>query len=70
MKEINIREIKKKLSEDTMLMCVVKANAYGHGAIYVARALQALDYVHMFGVATLGEGIELRLHGITKDILV
>lgn len=52
------------------MMAIVKANAYGHGAIYVARALQALDYVHMFGVATLGEGIELRLHGITKDILV
>lgn len=52
------------------MMAIVKANAYGHGASHVSQALQRLDYVSMFGVATLGEGIELRLHGIIKDILV
>ena len=52
------------------MMAIVKANAYGHGSVQVAEVLQKLDFVTMFGVATLGEGIELRLQGITKDILV
>lgn len=52
------------------MMAIVKANAYGHGSIRVAQALEALPMIQMFGVATLGEGIELRLQGITKDILV
>lgn len=52
------------------MMAIVKANAYGHGSVQVAETLQQLDFITMFGVATLGEGIELRLQGITKDILV
>lgn len=52
------------------MMAIVKANAYGHGSIQVSQALQSLDMIQMFGVATLGEGIELRSQGIIKDILV
>ncbi|MCY4485109.1 MAG: alanine racemase [Spirochaetaceae bacterium] len=47
----------------------VKANAYGHGAVPVARAaLQA--GVSVFGVATVGEGVELREAGIKEPILL
>ncbi|CVH76787.1 Alanine racemase [Clostridiales bacterium CHKCI006] len=52
------------------IMAIVKANAYGHGAVEIAKAASSMDEIQMFGVATLGEGIELRNHGITKEILV
>ncbi len=51
------------------LIAVVKANAYGHGDIMVARKLQSMG-VEMLAVATLDEALNLRLHGISSDILV
>ncbi len=51
------------------LLAVVKANAYGHGAIPVARTLEE-EGVSYFGVATVPEAIELREAGITGRILV
>jgi len=49
-------------------MAVVKANAYGHGAVEVAQALQ--DRVSAFAVAFMDEAVELRDAGITRPILV
>ena len=51
------------------LMAVVKADAYGHGASRVARALQE-DGVRAFAVATAAEGVRLRAAGIESRILV
>ncbi|HIS84046.1 MAG TPA: serine racemase VanT catalytic subunit [Candidatus Faecivicinus avistercoris] len=51
------------------LMAVVKADAYGHGAVIAARALWRHG-VHAFAVATMEEGIELRRAGIRGTILV
>jgi alanine racemase len=51
------------------VMAVVKANAYGHGAVPVARALLQ-EGAACLGVALIDEGIELRQHGITAPILV
>jgi len=51
------------------VMAVVKANAYGHGAVPVARALLQ-EGAACLGVALIDEGIELRRHGITAPILV
>lgn len=48
---------------------VVKANAYGHGAVPVTRALQE-EGIEQFAVATVPEGIELREAGIEAPILV
>jgi alanine racemase len=48
-------------------MAVVKANAYGHGAVECARALEATG-ADWFGVALVEEGIELRQAGITRPI--
>lgn len=50
------------------VIAIVKANAYGHGAVPVARALT--DDVAMFGVANLAEAEELRAGGITAPILL
>ena len=49
-------------------MAVVKANAYGHGAVECARRL-AREGADWFGVALPEEGIELRASGITQPIL-
>lgn len=51
------------------VMAVVKADAYGHGAIEVARALEPLA-PPFYGVATLGEAAELRDAGISRPIMV
>ena len=51
------------------LLPMVKADAYGLGAVPCARALEALD-PWGFGVATVGEGAELRAAGLTRPILV
>ncbi|MEN6462941.1 MAG: alanine racemase [Syntrophomonas sp.] len=65
----NIKNIKKLLQPDTRLMCIVKANAYGHGMVEVARA--SLDEGASFlGVATLDEALGLREAGIDTPILV
>ncbi|HEY3221874.1 MAG TPA: alanine racemase [Gemmatimonadales bacterium] len=53
----------------TRLLPVVKANAYGVGAVLVSRALEPLD-PWGYGVATIAEGAELRAAGITRPILV
>ncbi len=51
------------------VLAAVKADAYGHGAVEVALHLQGRGAVQHFGVATVGEGIELRRAGITLPIL-
>lgn len=51
------------------LMPVLKADAYGHGAVLVARELQKMG-VGAFCVACAAEGAELRKNGITGDILI
>ena len=53
----------------TRLLPVVKANAYGVGAVAVSQALEALD-PWGYGVATIEEGAELRAAGITRPVLV
>lgn len=53
----------------TRLLPVVKANAYGVGAVLVSKALEPLD-PWGYGVATIDEGTELRAAGITRPVLV
>lgn len=66
--EHNYHELKKRVPASGM-MAVVKADAYGHGAIEVARALEELG-CPSFGVAIPEEGVKLRASGITKPIVV
>ena len=64
----NFRIVKSQVGADVNVMAVVKANAYGHGAVECARRLET-EGADWFGVALPEEGIELRSAGITKPIL-
>lgn len=65
----NLLTIRRRIGGDRGVLAVVKANAYGHGAVSVARRLES-DGVDMLGVAFPEEGIELRQAGIRTPILV
>ncbi|MEK6692651.1 MAG: alanine racemase [Nitrospirota bacterium] len=64
----NLDKVRLKVGKRKIL-AVIKASAYGHGAVAVAKILISKG-VDMFGVATVGEGIELRDAGITHNIIV
>ena len=65
----NLRSIKSLIGPDVGTMAIIKADAYGHGAIQCARAAtkEQVDYI---GVGIIQEGIELRESGITSPILI
>ena len=63
----NLRIIKEK-APHSKIIAVVKANAYGHGVVFVSRAVEQM--VDCFAVARLQEALALRSHGITKPILL
>ncbi len=65
----NTEEIRNILSEDCLLMAVVKADGYGHGSVTVAKAALAGGASNL-GVATLQEALDLRKAGIQSPILV
>ncbi len=65
----NVAAFRRILSSGTRMMCIIKANAYGHGAVPVARVLRREGITH-FGVALLEEGLELRESGIPEPILL
>ncbi|MCA9611306.1 MAG: alanine racemase [Myxococcales bacterium] len=65
----NYRAIDAFVGEATNVMPILKANAYGHGLVEVARRLQTLGAPYV-GVAYLEEGVRLRREGITTPILV
>lgn len=65
----NTQQIKRLLSPSTALMAIVKADAYGHGAVTVAQTVLQHGATCL-GVATIPEGIELREAGIQAPILI
>lgn len=65
----NVRELRRITEPRALLMIAVKANAYGHGAVRVART-GLENGVDQLGVARIEEGIELRRAGIRAPILV
>jgi alanine racemase len=64
----NFHTVKQQVGSDVSVMAVVKANAYGHGAVECARRLET-EGADWFGVALPEEGIELRNASIAKPIL-
>ncbi|HBE9530050.1 alanine racemase [Clostridioides difficile] len=64
----NLNNIKNLLEEDIKICGVIKADAYGHGAVEVAKLLEK-EKVDYLAVARTAEGIELRQNGITLPIL-
>ncbi|MDO4766250.1 MAG: alanine racemase [Eubacteriales bacterium] len=65
----NYQAIRQYLPENTKIMGIIKADAYGHGALPIARQLVDLN-IDSFGVATIQEGISLRKNGISNPILI
>lgn len=65
----NVEALQSLLPKGCEFMAVVKANAYGHGAVSTTSYLNHLG-IRAFAVATVQEGVELRLHGIQGEILV
>ncbi len=66
--EYNVNNTKSKLPGNVKLLAVIKADAYGHGAVEVARFLE--DKCDFFGVACIEEAVELKHAGIKTPLLV
>ena len=68
--DYNIKQIKDKVGPGKKITGIIKADAYGHGAIKVATVLRA-NGIESFGVATLSEAVRLRKAGfILEEIIV
>ncbi len=67
--EYNYRKIREHIGKNVKFLGVVKADAYGHGAVMVSKKLESLgaDYL---AVSSIDEAMELRFNGITMPILV
>ena len=65
----NYRLVREQLPDGVQVMCVIKADAYGHGILECARALAQAGAQH-FAVAIPEEGVLLREHAIGGEILV
>ena len=65
----NLNLIKSSVGENTEIVCVVKANAYGHGDEQVSLLLQQ-NGVKYFAVASLTEAMHLRQIGVTAEIIL
>ncbi len=65
----NLNAIKSMVGNETKILSIVKADAYGHGAVEVSQTLEQ-NGTDMLGVAFPGEGIELRKNNITIPILI
>ena len=67
--EHNFRVIRERLAPETKLCCVVKANAYGHGAVMLSRLYEELG-AHWLAVSNIEEAIQLRRAGLSLPILI
>jgi alanine racemase len=65
----NFEVVKKHLPKGVGVLAMVKADAYGHGAVRCARLLEKCGAA-AFGVATVEEGLELRESNIKSPIIV
>ncbi len=65
----NFRQLRKRVPKGVKLLAVVKADAYGHGAVPISLKLEKLG-VEYLGVAIAEEGVELRKGGVRAPILV
>ncbi len=66
----NLTTVRGAVGNKANLLLLVKANAYGHGAVPVSRFVQENKLCEFLGVASVEEGLQLRREGITLPILV
>jgi alanine racemase len=65
----NLKKIKEYLAKDTKVMAVIKANAYGHGGVALAKEAQFAG-LQWIAASSLEEGIQFREAGIKSNILI
>lgn len=68
--DYNIDSMQKLLEKGTKIICVVKANGYGHGAVRIAMELEDKECIWGYATATAVEAMILRNNGIKKPILI
>lgn len=68
--EENFKSIAANTKTDTRIMAVLKTDAYGHGAIPIARTLEKYEKLYGFALATAEEALILRNSGITRPLLI
>lgn len=66
----NMNQMHNNISPDTKMMGVIKTDAYGHGAVQIAKELETIDYVFGMALATAEEALILRRCGIKKPLLI
>lgn len=66
----NLESMHRNTAPDVKIAAVVKTDAYGHGAMQIARAVENLPYLWGFAVATVEEALALRADGRKKPILI
>lgn len=66
----NLESMHRNTAPGVKIAAVVKTDAYGHGALQVARAVESLPYLWGFAVATVEEALALRADGRKKPILI
>lgn len=65
----NFNEIRRSIKEDTMIMPVIKANGYGHGAVELGKLYKEIG-AERLAVSLLNEGVELRRAGIRGPLMI
>ncbi len=66
----NCDQMKANMNDRTKMICVIKTDGYGHGAVPIAREMESVDYIFGFATATIEEALILRKAGIEKPILI
>ena len=64
----NIDNLKANVKKGTNFIAVIKTDGYGHGAVPIAKVIE--EQVAAYGVATLDEAVNLRMHGLSKPIFI
>lgn len=65
----NFKEIRKTVGSDTEIMCVIKADGYGHGAVFLGQYYEKIG-ADRFAVSNIEEALQLRENGINRPILI
>ncbi len=65
----NFNSIKNAVNNNAQIMCVIKADAYGHGAVFLAKLYEKLG-VSRFAVSNIEEAMQLRENGIVLPIII
>ena len=68
--EYNLESMRANIPAGTKIMAVIKTDAYGHGAVEIAKDLENKDYIWGYATATAEEAFELRDNDIHKPILI